>query len=251
MRGLGFLIYGAEGVGKTSFAAQFPKPLLMLGIKESGYQDLEEAGDMPPGIEFQYLNDWNKFLKILKEADEYKTVVIDGISGLQQILFDYVKQTMYSNDTAKFTAYYSGPRQSSPLVFMEIENILENLRQVGTNVILLGHMKTEQVPNALGQAYSTHAPDMDEGIRGIITKWAQAILFMNLDVSFESKQSNKKGGVADDKSHRLMYTTKAPGHWAKNRIGLPDYIGLGESPSQAYENFVRSLKPQYKEHLNG
>lgn len=112
-------------------------------------------------------------------------------------------------------------------------------------------MKTEQVPNALGVAYSTHAPDMDEGVRGVITKWAQAILFMNLDVSFEGKLNNKKGGVADDKSHRLMYTTKAPGHWAKNRIGLPEYIGLGSSPSEAYANFVRSLKPQYKEHLNG
>jgi hypothetical protein len=251
MRGLGFLVYGSEGIGKTSFAAQFPKPMLMLGIKESGYQDLEEAGEVPSGIEFIYVTEWEQFIKILKEADEYKTVVIDGISGLQQILFDFVRKTMYGNDTAKFTAYYSGPRQSSPLVFMEIETTLEYLRQKGTNVILLGHMKTETVPNALGQAYSTHAPDMDEAIRGIITKWAQAILFMNLDVSFEGNNSNKKGSVADDKSHRLMYTTKAPGHWAKNRIGLPEYIGLGSSPSEAYANFVRSLKPQYKEHLNG
>jgi phage nucleotide-binding protein len=251
MRGLGFLIYGAEGIGKTSFASQFPKKLLMLGIKETGYQDLEEAGEVPDGIDFEYVTEWTHFLKVMKEADDYRTVVIDGISGLQQILFDFVRRTMYSNDTQKFTAYYSGPRQSAPLVFMEIETVFESLRASGTNVILLGHMKTEQVPNALGQAYSTHAPDMDEAVRGILTKWAQAILFMNLDVSFEGKHSNKKGGVADDKNSRLMYTTKAPGHWAKNRIGLPDYIGLGGSPSEAYQNFVRVLKPQYKEHLNG
>lgn len=36
-RGLGLILFGIEGIGKTSFALQFPKPLMIMPLKEPGY----------------------------------------------------------------------------------------------------------------------------------------------------------------------------------------------------------------------
>lgn len=251
-RGLGLLIYGMPGIGKTSFALQFPKPLTCLSIKETGYDDLELIGEVPEGCENVEIEDWEELLSFSKKCSD-KTVVYDSTSGLQQILFEHVIAETYEGDAARFSSYSQGPRIDAPVAMSELESHLNYMRSKGTNVILLGHMKTEDMPNSMGPNYMSHVLDMDKGIRGLLTKWAQATLFMSVDIEQQQAVRSHKGQVisakAKDVDDRLMHCQNAPGHIAKNRLGLPPYVSMGHSPKEAYENFKKKVHPNVAKDL--
>jgi hypothetical protein len=91
------------------------------------------------------------------------------------------------------------------------------------------------------------------GVRSIITKWAQAVLFMNIDVNINRAVETDRitklimEGKARDEDVRLMYTTKAPGHSAKNRLGLPMVINMGDSSKKAFENLWKHMPQAYQD----
>jgi len=245
MRGLGLIIYGPEGIGKTSFGTMFPKPMTYIELKETGYLDLVEADLVKTdGIEHYEVTDFPTLVALLKESQGQRTVVIDSLSGFQQMYFDWCIDEFYDGISKKFFSYSEGPRRTAPQQLLPFETLLNKLTAKGTNVILLAHSKVAVVENPLGENYSQNKLDLDDGIGSVFTKWARAVLFLGLDVII-------KGEKAQDKNCRMLYTEKAPGHMAKNRMNLKPYINCGESAQQAYDNFVKALPSAIKDHLNG
>jgi hypothetical protein len=262
MQGLGLVFYGGEGVGKTSLALQFGNlgKLLCASIKETGFDDLAIHGDLPKSCRNIQVDTFEELNKVIKE--DYDVLVLDSCSGLQQILFEYVCRVHYEgrwDGKDGFSSYYKGQRVDSPPVLAKFLDALTYVRQHGKHVILIGHMVTTTEPNTLGADYLSHVIDMDQGdkggIRSLITKWAQAVLFMNIDVSItrsttiDNKTKTVMEGKAKDDDVRLMYTTKAPGHSAKNRLNLPPIINMGDSPKKAFENFWKELPQAYQDLL--
>lgn len=80
---LAALFYGRAGTGKTTIAATFPKPLLILDIREKGTDSISEV----EGVDVIQVTDWDEFESIYwylaSSQNKYKTVVIDAISQLQ------------------------------------------------------------------------------------------------------------------------------------------------------------------------
>ena len=85
------LIYGRSGSGKTTLAASFPKKILVLDIKDRGTDSIRDV----QGIDVMNIENWTDFEAIywaLSKGDhEYKTVVLDTISGLQELAIKEVK----------------------------------------------------------------------------------------------------------------------------------------------------------------
>lgn len=245
-RGLGLIIYGIPGIGKTSFAAQFPGPIQFYSMKESGYDDLNDVGEIPDWCSNENILSWESFVVQFKKCTA-KTIVVDSLSGFQQLLFRYVTEKYYDGDVKKFSAYYNGPRTDAPAVLeREWENVAAAKRNLGTHVILLGHAKTDTVPNALGTDYLAHIVDLDKGVGGIVNKWAQAILFMALDIEAVKNNRGQLTEKAKNTEERLMYTGTSPGHVAKNRLHLPDPIMLGDSAEKAFKAFWAKIPAVYK-----
>lgn len=82
---LSALIYGRSGTGKTTFASTFPKPLLLLDVKEKGWDSIKNV----PGIELVQISDWSQLEEVywyLKSGDhKFKSVIIDQITQLQDL----------------------------------------------------------------------------------------------------------------------------------------------------------------------
>lgn len=257
MRGLGLVLYGSEGVGKTSVALQFGRqgPLTCISCKESGYDDLDAMAEVPDNCINHNAENWEDVVTITKSSPG--TLVLDSLSGLQAMLFDYVCRTQYNSiwdGKNGFSSYYKGQRVDSPPVLMEYVDLLDRKRSKGEHVILIGHMVTATLPNTLGADFQSHVLDMDQGdkggLRSVIMKWAQAVLFMNIDVSIERNIDVDKGqvmrGKARDSDTRVIYTTKSPGHSAKNRLNLPPLIMMGESPVEAFNNLWSNIPAAFK-----
>jgi len=254
MKGLGLLVYGSEGIGKTSFALRFPQPLICLSCGETGYEDLELIQDVPPGCENINIKNYSQIDAILQEI-ESGTIVIDSCSGMQALLFSYVCSVEYGGDWDKFMAFYRGPRKDSPPVLQNTLDLCNRARNKGVHIVFLGHTATDAEPNAFGADYLSHILRMDAskdaGIRHTMTEFAQAILFMTLDITIDRATTTDKltklilEGKATTADRRIMYTTKSTSHSAKNRLNLPPVILLGDSADEAFNNFWSKLPPYY------
>ncbi len=86
------LLYGRAGTGKTTLLASFPKPLLLIDIKEQGTASIRKVA----GIESVSITHWDEyealFHWIKRKGSKYRTIGNDPISGLQRILIEKVRE---------------------------------------------------------------------------------------------------------------------------------------------------------------
>lgn len=82
-----FAFYGKSGTGKTTLASTFPGPIILLDIRDEGTDSISDV----EGIKVREIEDFDDFedsyhwLKKDK-ASRYKTVVVDTVSQLQQLV---------------------------------------------------------------------------------------------------------------------------------------------------------------------
>lgn len=92
---LSALFYGRSGTGKTTLAASFPKPALILDIREKGTDSVYDV----PGIDVLSVTDWDDIEEVywmLKKEGNYKTVIIDQVSAMQ----DLCREKIMADDNA-------------------------------------------------------------------------------------------------------------------------------------------------------
>lgn len=243
-------------MGKTSLAVRFPGPLTCISIRETGFDDLNDVGIVPPGCTNYNIPDYQYLIPLLKECTA-QTIVIDSLSGFQQVFFEHIIKTQYDGNRTKFSAYSTGARQDAPIIMLDLEAVLTEKRNKGQHVILIAHTRVDTITNALGANYESSSPDLDKGIRANFTKWAQAVLYIDLNstISIATEMVWTGGkqvaieGKADrsDGPTRIMYTEKGLGHSAKNRLGLPSMINMGKSAQEAFDNLWKHIPQVYKE----
>ena len=125
-------------------------------------------------------------------------------------------------------------------------------RSKGVNIVLLGHTKIEKSKNIISSDYQSAMLNMESWPRDVLTKWAQAVLFMTMDFELRTTKTwkgktteAKVNASLDEEVDRIIYTSKHPSHSAKNRLSLPPFIHMGESAEQTYKNFVKELPKTY------
>lgn len=254
IRGLSIIMYGTEGVGKTSLALQFKKEVLCISARENGYDNLEMVGDIPDHCENTQVENWGELMKAIKSAKDYSTLIIDSMSGLQQLMAQQILHDQYSSNEKPekaFASFSEGYRVHGPFYAEKVCNELTLLNSKGINTILIGHTKNEVVKNPSGNDYNATVIDMESWPRAVFKKWAAAILYMTLDAevmvtkTWKGVPTEAKAKTAlEEDSDRIMYTTRNLTHEAKNLYHLPPYISLGDSPAEAYSRFIKRL-PQH------
>ena len=81
------MVYGRSGTGKTHFGSTFPKPILFIDTNERGTETIAQEED----VDVVRVTEWAEIDELYwallnKETDvEYKSVVIDQVSNLQDI----------------------------------------------------------------------------------------------------------------------------------------------------------------------
>lgn len=81
-----FVFYGRSGTGKTTLAATFPKPILYMDVKDKGTDSISDVSGIK-GYEVNEFEDFElAYWWLLENAKAYKTVVIDTVSQLQQMV---------------------------------------------------------------------------------------------------------------------------------------------------------------------
>lgn len=82
---LATLVYGRSGTGKTTYAASYPKPLLLLDVREKGTDSISNVKD----VDIAHIDNWDQFEQVYwflsKGGHKYRSVVVDQITQLQDL----------------------------------------------------------------------------------------------------------------------------------------------------------------------
>lgn len=240
------IVHAVEGWGKTSFAAQAPKPIVLMSNGETGLETLLDQGRLPDTPHLPEITAWTDLLDALNalmvEKHDYRTLVLDTVNGFERICYEHVCKTEFNGDWGDkgFLSYMRGYERSIP-VWGELLQSLDLLRaQTKMGIIGLVHTKIGTFKNPEGEDYDRYQPDMHQKLWGPTHKWADMVLFGNYEVFTTEKKGAKakaKGG-----QRRIAYTEHHAAYDAKNRHGLPPEVDMGESAKSAWENFVASMK---------
>ena len=213
------MVYGVEGIGKSTFGAGAPNPIYIL--TEDGLGSLK-VDHFPLATSFQDVMD--AIASLYKDNHAFETVVIDSLDWLEAII---QRETEQKYD-AKDLAYGKGALIAAER-WREILDGLNALRNdKGMIVILIAHTTIKRFDSPEVEPYDRYQPKLQERSNAVVREWADAVLFANYktivkkdDVGFN--QTNNRGISTGE---RLLFTSERPAYMAKNRYNMPESIPL-------------------------
>lgn len=133
------VVYGHGGVGKTSFAATAPAPIIAdceNGSKYFGLRGIKADVGM-----IEFWADTKEFIKVATEDDKYKTIVIDPIGELMEKLMRY----MVLKADKKYVQADGAPTMAGwGWLKKTMRDTLKVLRDSGKNVIIVAHVEEKE-----------------------------------------------------------------------------------------------------------
>ncbi|AQT84311.1 hypothetical protein ERICIV_03611 [Paenibacillus larvae subsp. larvae] len=221
------VLYGPEGIGKSSLAAQFPNPVF---IDTEGSTTELDVQRLPAPTSWQMINQQVQWVK-QQGASRFGTLVIDTIDWAEMQCNESICSQHNKKGIEDF-GYGKGYVFASE-EFGRFLNLLSDVIEAGIHVVLTAHshvVKFEQ-PDEMG-AYDRYQLKLGQktGSRtaALVKEWADMVLFINyktFSVAVDDKGRKHKGqGGA-----RMVYATHHPAWDAKNRHGLPDEFPLDYS----------------------
>lgn len=81
-----FVIYGRSGTGKTTLASTFPKPMLYMDVKDRGDDSITDVKGIKGYVVDEFADFEEAYWYLRSHKGEYKTVVVDTMSQLQQLV---------------------------------------------------------------------------------------------------------------------------------------------------------------------
>lgn len=213
------VIYGPEGIGKSTFAAQFPKPLF---IDTEGSTSHLEVDRLPRPTSWQMLKQYIKDLK--GDTMGYHTLVIDTADWAERLCEEAICQS-----NGKIGIEDFGYGKGYTYVKEEFGRLLDSLSDLidaGMNVVLTAHsiIRKFELPEETG-AYDRYELKLGQKAgnqcAALAKEWADMVLFVNYKEIVITTKDNKKK-VSGGK--RVMYTAHNPCWDAKNRHGLAEEL---------------------------
>lgn len=210
------LVYGPEGVGKTTFAAQTPGCVFI--DTEGSTRHMDVARFDPPAELGDVLNQLNY---VLGHTGEIGTIVIDTVDWMETLIFNAIctEKEIKNIEDIPYGKGYVFAKQK----MQQILELLQAIVDRGVNVCLVCHsmIRKFELPDKMG-SYDRYMLKLNEkNIAPLIKEWVDLMLFANYrtDIVIDDKTKTKKGTGGQK---RIMYANHTACWDAKNRFGLPD-----------------------------
>lgn len=214
------VVYGPEGIGKSTFAAEFPNPLF---IDTEGSTKLLDVKRLPRPESWSVLN--QMIDEVAKNPEICKTLVIDTVDWAERLCSEYICEKGHKQSIEEY-----GYGKGYVLIKEEFGRMLDRLNAViesGINVVLTAHciLRKFERPDESG-AYDRWELKLGNKagsqISALIKEWSDMLLFVNYkEHVIEDPTTHRKKAHGGE---RVMYTTHRPAFDAKNRYGLKDEL---------------------------
>jgi hypothetical protein len=216
-RPLKIVIYGPEGIGKSTFASKFPDPLFI--DTEGGTSNLDVR-------RIKCSKSWDELLLIVKEIIKNptvcKTLVLDTADWSETMCINAVTEKYRKNNIEDF-GYGKGYTYLLD-EYTRLLSLFDELIEVGINVVITAHAKPRkfELPEEQG-AFDRYEMKLTRQVAPVIKEWCDALFFVNYKIYVVTTENNTKKAQG---GKRVLYTTHNPTYDAKNRFDLPEELEL-------------------------
>ena len=217
------VIYGPEGIGKSSLAAQFPDPFF---IDTEGSTDNMDVARADKPTSWTMLMNHIAFVKA--NPTICQTLVIDTIDWAEALALQYICAQHGKSGIEDF-----GWGSGYTYLIEEIGRLLDRLQELvelGINVVLTAHAQVKKFtkPDELG-SYDRYELKLsnkktETNVSAKVKEWADMVLFLNYKTYIITDEKTKKQKAQG--GQRVMQTTHSPSWDAKNRHNLPEELPM-------------------------
>ena len=234
------VLYGTEGVGKSTFAASAPKPIF-LGT-EKGTANLDVARLPSP----QSVDDVKLALtELTNEAHDFATLAVDSLDWLEPIIHAQVcKEGGGVNHIDNAYGGYGKGYVAATNLWRQLTQMMADLREKKKmNIILLAHaeVKTFQDPQN-NAGYDRYQMKLHKGASALVREFVDCVFFANYETY--TKQDKQQKTRAYGEGSRLMHTERRPAFDAKNRFSLPAELPLSWEDYMLAKKTGKPAKPE-------
>lgn len=222
------LIYGYEGVGKSFWAANAPKPIFVQ--TEDGLNQIDTA-KFPLSTTFDDV--MNKLVAIRDEEHDYETLVLDTLSGLEPMIWEVVCKEYGVKSIEKVDGGYARGYSHALTYWTHFRNMLDEINEKrGMMIILVAHVGTQEVKDPETATYDRTSPRIHKKASALITQWCDNIFQakQKYRVQKSSEGFNQERGIATPLGagggERVIRTVGNAAVIAKNRFDLPEELPL-------------------------
>lgn len=214
------VIYGLEGIGKTTYAAQAPKPIFIP--TEDGLGQIDCAS-FP--LAKSYEDVLESLVELIKEEHDFKTVVIDSIDWLEPLVWAKTCQENGASSIEQVGKGFGKGYIEAMKYWREILSCLDQLRNAKKmNVILICHAKIKTINEPTAPPYDKYMLKLQDRASDMITEWADAVMYATYN--FVVNNQDGKGKASAIGNERILHAVTAPWVTAKNRYGITESIPL-------------------------
>jgi hypothetical protein len=209
------VLYGVESVGKSTFAAKFPKPLFLDIEQGTSHLDVDRCE----------INSWKQLTDALAEAKatDYKTIVIDSADWAERLCVEDLLATSKKTSVEDF-----GFGKGWVMVAERMSRMLSSIDQLidaGKNVIMIAHSKIVrfEAPDALA-AYDRYELKLSKQSSPLLKEFADELWFLRFKTKVSTSETGKGKGIGG--KERVILTTHSAAYDAKTRSGLAEELPL-------------------------
>lgn len=223
------ILYGPEGIGKSSFGAAAPKPIF-LGA-EDGTSELDIQRFPVPDNFFEVREAINT---LTREKHDFATLVVDTLDWLEPLIWEHIcARDKESNiESYGYGKGYSAALDEWRVLIRDLESLR---RERSMGILFLAHSKIRSFKNPQGEDFDRYELKLHDKAAGLLKEWSDIVLFANYE-TFAKKDEKTKRVRGIDTGARLVFTERRAAYDAKNRYGLPESLPL------SYPDFAAAVQ---------
>jgi hypothetical protein len=208
------LLYGQPGIGKSTFGASLPKPIVLATER----LDQINVPKLPVPRDFKGL--YEQIDALDKEEHEYESIILDTLDAAELLVW----QRVCSEGKVKSIEEFGGGWGKGYTRARELwTGLLSKLSDMSEryNVLLTAHahVKTFADPS-LSTPYDRWVMKIHDKSAEIIRQMVDLILFVQLETTIQKDTPKARKGRGIVSGDRVLWTQPATGYEAKNRYDL-------------------------------
>lgn len=245
-------LYGVAGIGKSTWANSAPDAFL-LDVND-GVNEIDVNAKTPKLSSYE---DFIDALRYCRDGEhDFKTIVIDDIGGVENLIFDKVCRDggMRAINDFDWGKGHARARER----WLRILGALQSCRdEREMHIVLIAHSKVQRFDPPDADPYMRYSVDLSDKTYDMLERLCDAVLFMQYKrvVVLKDRKGNKPGkgrtvlDTATKEAKRVLLTAERAEHRAKNRFSLPLELPVetwSEFEALARKGASKKAKPKPK-----
>lgn len=214
------LLYGVDGVGKSSFGAAAPKPVFLgpedgLGMLDvSKFPTPKTWADVKAAVS-----------ELLNEEHDFKTLVLDSVDWIEPLVWAHVCREANVKSIEEAGGGYGKGYVAAREQWQEFIRTLQSLRKK-MNIVAIAHAQVKTVEDPYeNERYDRFIVKLNDKAADIWREAVDCVFFANFETRMTKEKGARKAKAFGD-GKRVMFTERRPAFDAKNRFDLPFQMDL-------------------------